>query len=269
MLITATAKPGEPFDDLEEMYGRMMGQWVLEMNHVATVVGGSQSQQRHWGQDGVRFTSIPAARQAEAVAFLNAQAFTTPVFAIKPEILRRIEPAGALDRIKTSQQRVLNQLMSSARIARLSEQEAIDGAAAYKPTTFFADVRKGIWRELEAPQVKVDAFRRNTQRTYLEVLGEKLNGRTPATDDTRGLVRSELRAVDQSARRSLPLAADRATRAHLEDVRDQIARILDPKFAAPAAPPAGGGAGQGGPGLDDEILPASCWPDYAIRILRP
>ena len=264
MLMTATARPGESFDDLEEIYGRMLGQWALEMNHVAAVVGGFESQQRHWGQDGVRFKPIVAGRQAEAVAFLNAHAFGTPAFVIKPEILRRIEPNGALERIKTSQMRVLNQLMNNARIARLVEQEAIDGAAAYKPTTFFADVRKGIWRELDAPQVTVDAYRRNTQRGYLEVMNDKLNGRTAPTDDTRGLVRSELRAVDAAARRAIIKTADRATRAHLEDVRDQIARILDPKFAAPGG---GQGGGQAGPGVDaDELAPDACWPDYAVRL---
>jgi Met-zincin len=245
----------------------MLGQWALEMNHVAAIVGGFESQQRHWGQDGVRFKPILAARQAEAVAFLNARAFDTPAFVIKPEILRRIEPTGALERIKTSQMRVLNQLMNNARLARLVEQEAIDGAAAYKPTTFFADVRKGIWRELEAPQVTVDAYRRNTQRGYLEVMNEKLNARTAPTDDTRGLVRSELRAVDAATRRALVKTTDRATRAHLEDVRDQIARILDPKFAAPGGGQVGGG-GQGGPGVEDELVPESCWPDYAIRVVR-
>ena len=266
MLMTATSAPGENFDDLEELYGRMLGQWALEMNHVSAVVGGFESQQRHWGQDGVRFKAMPAVRQAEAVAFLNAHAFETPAFAIKAEILRRIEPTGALDRIKASQLRVLNQLMNNARIARLVEQEAIDGAGAYKPTTFFSDVRKGIWRELDAPKVKVDAYRRNMQRAYLDVMAEKLNGRTAPTDDTRGLVRSELRAVAASARRALPLATDQSTRAHLEDVRDQIARILDPKFIAPAAPQ-GGSGGPGGPGFDDgSTVPERCWPDYAIRI---
>lgn len=56
---------------------------------------------------------------------------------------------------------------------------------------------------------------------------------------------------------------DRATRVHLEDVRDQIARILDPKFAAPAAAPGGAGQGQGPPGLE-EI--ESCWLDYAVQL---
>ncbi|MBH0201199.1 MAG: hypothetical protein HP496_02575, partial [Nitrospira sp.] len=86
MLLTATSKPGENFADLEELYGRMLGQWVLELNHVSAVVGGFDSQQRHWGQEGVRFTPIAAARQAAAVAFLNGHAFETPAFAIKPDM---------------------------------------------------------------------------------------------------------------------------------------------------------------------------------------
>jgi hypothetical protein len=265
MLLSATAKPGENYADLEELYARLLGQWALEMNHVAAVVGGFESQQRHWGQDGLRFTPMKAARQAEAVQFLNTHAFETPKFFIKPEILRRIEPAGALDRIKASQLRVLNQLTNNARVARLVEQEAIDGAAAYRATSFFTDLRKGIWRELAMTAVTIDPFRRNTQRAYLEVMNEKLNGRTAPTNDTRGVVRSELRAVDAAARRAVVKAADRATRAHLEDVRDQIAKILDPKFVAPAA--AAGAGGPGRPGFDDLDLPAldTCWPDYAIR----
>ncbi len=59
---------------------------------------------------------------------------------------------------------------------------------------------------------------------------------------------------------------DRETRAHLEASRDQIARILDPKFAAPS----GGAIGElrifadsltGQPTQDSE----DCWPDYQIR----
>jgi hypothetical protein len=153
--------------------------------------------------------------------------------------------------------------MNNARLSRLIEQDAIDGATAYKPTAFFGDLRKGIWTELNNPAVKIDAFRRNTQRAYLEVMSEKLNGRTAAADDSRALIRSELRTLDGNAKTALLKTTDRATKAHLEDVRDQIAKILDPKFAAPAAAAAVGGQGRG---LDElEIADESCWPDYAIR----
>ncbi len=260
MLLTATSKPGEPYDDLEELYGRILSQWALEMNHVTAIVGGLNSQQKHSGQEGVRFSLVPKEKQMDAVRFLNDSAFAAPAWVLKPEILRRIEPTGALDRIRASQSRILGSLLSSTRVARMIEQEAIDGAAAYKAVDFFADVRRGIWRELEAG-LKIDPYRRNLQRAYLELLAEKLNGRTPATDDSRAIMRGELRGLSATIGQVLPRVTDRATRLHLEDTRDQIAKTLDPKFApvAPTVTP----AQPFGRGLDDDET--GCWPDYAIR----
>ena len=49
-----------------------------------------------------------------------------------------------------------------------SEQEAIDGAAAYRPGDFMADVRKGIWSEIEGGPVHIDVYRRNLQNSYID-----------------------------------------------------------------------------------------------------
>jgi hypothetical protein len=258
MLLDATTTPGEPYDDLEEVYARLLGQWVREMSHVAAVVGGIDSRQTVAGQEGVRFAPIPRARQQEAARFLNTHAFATPSFLIRPDILRRIEPAGALDRIRASQQAVLTTLLADSRIGRLTEHEALDGAAAYRPADFLADVRRGIWSELSQGSVRVDAYRRNLQRAYLEVMGDKLNGRQPATGDARPLARGELRAVDAAAQAALARVADRTTRLHLQDVRDRIAKILDPRFAPPAPPP--------GPAAQALDAAAGCWVDYAVRV---
>ncbi len=47
---TAPTLTGEPFDDLEELCGRMLGQWATELSHVAAIVGGFNSQQKHVGR---------------------------------------------------------------------------------------------------------------------------------------------------------------------------------------------------------------------------
>jgi uncharacterized protein DUF4953/uncharacterized protein DUF5117/uncharacterized protein DUF5118 len=268
MLLTATSKPGETYDDLDELYGRMLGQWSVELNHVTQIVGGFDSQQKRAGQDGVIFVPVAKQRQADAVRFLNENAFATPAWALKPEILRRIEPVGALDRVKVAQLRILNSLMSPARFNRLVEQEAIDGASAYRPVEFLEDLRRGIWRELEAPSIKIDAYRRNLQRGYLELLSERLNGRSPAVDDQRPFIRGELRLLSQAITKSLLRTTDRETRMHLEDSRDQIAKALDPKFAQPApATPTLFPLGRNGLDDVDQGDPGSlvCWPDYSIR----
>jgi hypothetical protein len=284
LLPATTAKNGETYEDLAELYGRMLGQWTLEVNHVAAIVGGFNTQEKYVGQEGVVFSPVPKPRQMEAVKFLNENAFATPMWAIDAQILRRIEPIGALSRVRNAQNSVLTNLLSSPRFARLVEQEAIDGAAAYTPSEFLADVRKGVWRELDAPQVKIDAYRRNLQRAYLDLVNTKLNGPGPvapanlpqgfpvatftASGDEKPFYRAELKGLNSAIGAALAKAPDRETRAHLEGARDQIAKILDPKFATPSAA-AGGAVRAAGDQLDPFLSPpdqlGTCWPDYVIR----
>jgi hypothetical protein len=277
MLLPATTQPGEPYNDLTELYARLLGQWATELNHVAAIVGGFNSQQKHGGQDGVRFVIVPREKQAAAVRFLNENAFATPSWALKPDILRRIEPSGTLARVNAAQERVLNSLLNNARFNRLVEQEAIDGMASYKPAAFMLDVRKGSWTELDgAGPVRIDVYRRNLQNSYIDLLSTKLNVRPAVTDDYRALIKAELRELSSAIGASMARATDRQTRAHLADARDQIAKALDPKFAAPTAPaPAFNPFGfdeEFNSNFDSSSIESfdwrDCWPDYAIRI-RP
>ncbi len=268
-----TATAGEPYDDLAEIYSRMLGQWMIEMNHVAAIVGGFESQTKYAGQDGRLFQPVTRERELQALNFLGENAFATPRWALDPEVLRRIEPMGAISRVHNAQASVLNNLMSSPRFARLVEQEAIDGSAALAPADFLATVRKTVWKELDGPQVKIDAYRRDLQHSYLDLANNKINGSTPAisanvpaalralfasSPDEKPLYRAELRSLNTAVTAALAKTTDRETRAHLEGARDQIANILDPKFA----PPANAGANALRIlGIDE---PESCWPDYAI-----
>ena len=244
MLLSATStKEGEPYSDLEELHGRLMGQWATELNHVANVVGGLDSQTKHIGQSGVIFNVIPKERQAEAVKFLSENAFKAPKFAIDKEVLRRIEPVGALNRIRTNQLRILNTLLQPVRLQRMIEQEALDGPIAYKPADFLTDLRKGLWSELDAVQVTIDPYRRNIQRAYLELLSGRIHGAQAVNDDQRAYYRGELRALNAGIAAAIPKAANRPTRLHLEDARDEITKILDPKYVPPDTPAAGGARG--------------------------
>ena len=263
MLVPATTtRPGEPFNDLSELYGRLLGQWALEMNHVAAIVGGYNSQQKHIGQNGVRFELMPRTKQEGAVKFLVDHAFKAPQWALNKDILRRIEPVGVLDRIEASQGRVLNSLLSSARVNRLVEQHAIDGAAAYAPLDFLADVRKGVFSELYAGTA-VDPYRRNLQRAYIETLSNRVNGPQAQADDVRAFFRGELRTLEGELQTAARVAsADRATVAHYEDLRVQIAKAFDPAAAAARATTE----------LTDDFDVSAekdlCWIDYVVEPRR-
>src|SRR5918993_619734 len=54
----ATVQPTEDYDELQNLYQRMVNQWRTEMNHVVTIVGGASSQEKYGGQPGPRFVPL-------------------------------------------------------------------------------------------------------------------------------------------------------------------------------------------------------------------
>ena len=110
-----------------------------------------------------------------------------------------------------------------------------------------ADLRKGLWSEISTGNV-IDVFRRRLQRLYLEAMASKINppaavaaaapaggggrggGAAPVTtSDFRPILKSEMRALDADLATAIARTSDRMSKAHLEDARDQIKQMLDPK----------------------------------------
>lgn len=247
MLLAATStRTGDPWDELEEVYNRMVGQWQTEMNHVVRVVGGFDSQQKHIGQQGVRFQVVRRDRQKEAVKYLLDNAFVAPTFMIRPEILRRIQASGVVERIRTAQNSVMSSLLQASRLDRMVEQVALDGPIAYPPLEFLTDLRKGTWIELSTPGQAITIYRRNLQRSYLSNIDNRLNGPTAPSDEVRALLRGELRTLKAEIAAAMPNLTDEVSRRHLADVQDQIDTILDPRAMRERGGAAGAAGGRGG-----------------------
>jgi hypothetical protein len=239
LILRAGIQQGEDFSELGDLYDNVLNQWITEMLHVVTDVGGVSAQEKRGGQEGVRYTPLSRERQQRAVRFLVDSAFETPTWLLVPEITQRIEVEGALRRINGAQAPILSTLLNNRRMERMIEYEAVatDRAAVYSLANMLSDVRNGLWRELGGRRVVVDPFRRELQRSYLAIVAPKINppaGAAPAlspraTSDIRALFRAELRALDRDVAAALPRTSDPVTRAHLDDVRVQIDRILDPQ----------------------------------------
>ena len=136
-------------------------------------------------------------------------------------------------------------------------------------------MRGGVWRELDEAEVGVDAYRRNIQRAYLDLIEGRLGGSSQANGDAGPFLRGELRALDASVVLALDRTSDRATRLHLEDVRHRIARTLDPSAArAPGRTARPAFADDLFEPLHDGFDPWNplvggvewCWPDYAVHV---
>ena len=250
MLVPATTQPYEDVSYTREGYNRIVGQFVTEIRHVATIPGSSTGQEKYGSQPGPRFTPIPRERQKAAVRFVQENLFETPTWLLDPAILRRLEPDGAVARINNAQRGILSTLMSDERMARLVEYEAFPGARdVYTLGEYLGDLRSGIWSELSAGTVKVDAYRRGLQRSYVEAVsaklaanpsttprisssaqtGQSLTAASRGSTDLKSMLRMELRTLDGQLAAAEGKAADTATRAHLAEARWQIKQALDPK----------------------------------------
>ena len=249
MLIPATTEERlDNYDRLSDMYGELIGQWAREMNHVAVVVGGVYQFTKYASQSGRVYQPVPRAKQAEAVRFLNDNVFTTPAFFFDPEILRRIEPTGFVERVRVRQTSVLTLLFQDARLSRLAEQAQTQPAgAAYSIADLFGDVRRGAFSEFASGPVRVDAYRRNLQRAFVDQMERLIstplvtplppgftpfpgfNAPPPRPADARAQARLELVDLQSTLRVALARAADRTTRAHIVDLQARINQILNPR----------------------------------------
>ena len=84
-------------------------------------------------------------------------------------------------------------------------------------------------------------------------------------DDARAFFRGELKTLDTDLRAALARTTERETRLHIEDVRMQIARALDPAVQETAGPALNRPAANSLDDFDVSVDPVSCWVDYAIR----
>ncbi len=240
-LIEWTARPGEDWSDLEELYGEIISQWSRYVGHVVTVAGGVREHPKAGDQDGPVFVAVPAEAQRDAVAFLVREVFEGARWLDDPEILARIEHTGALERVRRLQAGTLQSLLDPLRMQRLLETELRNGEDAYPLTELLDDVREGVWGELDASRPVIDIHRRNLQRAHVERL-EWLLTEEPevpggsffasarmdvSQSDVRPLVRAQLEELRNEARRAAGRAPDRVTRAHLRDVAERIERILE------------------------------------------
>ena len=245
-LVEWTSEEGKNYEDLEELYMQVIGQWNRYMGHVTSNIGGVYENYKTYDQDGSVYEPVPADVQEKAVEFLNEQAFETPEWMLEREVLRRIEGTGSVKRIKDLQENILEDVLDPGRLARLIEAQAID-ESNYGLTNLFSDLNKGIWTELETGQ-PTDTYRRNLQRTFIAQLGSLMTeeqqqvsararsflGFTPVDvelSDIRPVVRAELERLQRELRRAENRSRDTLTRYHYQDLVERIDDILNPKEA--------------------------------------
>ena len=243
-LIEWTAEDGKDYDDLQDLYNQVLGQFNRYMGHVAANIGGVYEYYKTYDQEGAVYTHVDKKHQRACMQFLQEELFTTPTWMLDNEIFNKIEFAGVLDRMRRMQTGTLNRLLSFDRLARISENEALNGSDAYALVVMMTALRKGIWRELYSNKA-IGIYRRNLQRAYIDRLeylmtesqeplvgsARRYSNRTRvlvSQSDIRAVSRAQLINLKNAINTSLTNTTDQNTRYHLQEAVVRIDAILDP-----------------------------------------
>lgn len=242
-LIEWTTKDGETYDDLGTLYGQVVGQFNRYMGHVSNNIGGVYEHYKAAGQDGNVYTYVDKDHQKNALKFIHEQLFTTPDWLIDKTIFSNIEYSGSVERVRRLQERTLNNILSLGKMARLIENETLNGNDAFSLTNMMRNLRHGIWSELRNGS-NIDTYRRNLQRAHIDRLAYLMTAKNQkkanafggyqkstvvntSQSDIRAVVRAELKTLQRSIRAAVANSSG-MKRIHLQDALERIKDILDP-----------------------------------------
>ena len=232
-----TSDKTNDYEDLEELYGEMLGVWSRYVGHVVTHVGGVVEDTKKPSQEGFIYNPVDKSYQKSALQWVQDNAFETPLWLMDQSIVRNINYAGYTDRIRSIQTRHLNNLLDFERLGRLIDHHSLE-PANYSALAMLSDLRSGIWSETKSAS-NVTVFRRNLQRAYIDRLGylmtEDLNPQgtnqyfNVNQSDVRALVRGELNELLKVLKTASNRSLNTETKYHYMDSIERIESILDPK----------------------------------------
>ena len=169
-LIEWTTEDGENYEELQYLYGQVLSQFRRYLGHVSTNVGGVYQYYKTSDQEGAVYTHVEKSHQKNCIKFLNKNLFETPTWMIDKNILDKIQFAGAVDQVRGLQSSYLNRILDFGRLARVIENEALNGSEAYSLDELMSDLKNGIFSELKNNS-NIDIYRRNIQRAFIQRLG--------------------------------------------------------------------------------------------------
>ncbi|WP_283636582.1 zinc-dependent metalloprotease [Aquaticitalea lipolytica] len=232
-----TSDKTNDYEDLNELYGELLGVWSRYVGHVVTHIGGVYEDTKKPNQSGVVYTPASKDDQKAAMAWLHENAFASPTWILDVNTLQSTEYTGYTETFRSLQARHLNNILDFDVLGRLIDGEVVS-VENYSALNMLQDLRKGIWKELNSTK-SVSVFRRNLQRAYIDrmqyLMTEELKPSRFGSyynvnqSDVRALVRGELNTLRNSIKYIKNSVSNTETKYHYEDCIKRIDMILDPK----------------------------------------
>ena len=241
-----TISEKEPNTYLEEfLYLRLIDQWVLELKHVASLIGGFERQYKSGNQLGPVYEPIEAEDQRKATIFILNEVKGAPIFLYNRELTSRFEAEGSLRNISSAQNDVLEELLSVEKIQNMEEVNLVNVSTEVKKfdlEELLYHIHDVIW----SPMCSEDGFDKvyiqELQWSYLFMLKNLIKSKkNPLTKPSRidpdtdqsisahslAVITTELERIYHETIMLFQDENKNNNRGHFENVLDFIKGILD------------------------------------------
>ncbi len=239
-LIPATTRLGEDYADLISTYNTLLWQRYDYLSSVVKLIGGVRETRYQGGRGGDTFVRTSAAEQREAIRYLLDEGLKTPKWLVKPDFLNRVAVFNVSQPMVTTQGLLLEDILFPPRFRMLEDAETLKPGSGMTATQYLSTVQKSVFSELGTAHPKIDIYRRQLQRTYIDQL-KAFSGEvqrfesfgqlfafvlTSLSIDLRPASLQALKDLQRDARHAMPLSGDSPTRLHLAQIDRDIEKIL-------------------------------------------
>ena len=124
-----TTEPKENYNELDELYGELIGVYRRYVYHVLNLVGGIYDTPHNENQKGVvRYVNVDVDKQMEALNFMEKNLWNTQNWLMDKSLISQIRAEGVLGLLQGLQLSAFNRLLSVSKLNRmLSAGESLEG----------------------------------------------------------------------------------------------------------------------------------------------
>ena len=124
-----TTGPGENYNELDELYGELIGVYRRYIYHVLNLVGGIYDTPHNENQKGVvRYVNVDVDKQMEALNFMEKNLWNTQNWLMDKSLISQIRAEGVLGLLQGLQLSAFNRILSVSKLNRmLSAGESLEG----------------------------------------------------------------------------------------------------------------------------------------------
>ena len=172
-----TIEPKENYNELNELYGELIGVYRRYVYHVLNLVGGIYDTPHNENQKGVvRYVNVDIDKQLQALKFMEKNLWNTQNWLMDKSLISQIKAEGVLGSLQGLQLSAFNRILSVSKLNRmLSARESLEGDPL-SVEELIENLFKTIVKNPENPDLSEQRLQINFVERIDELMGEeKLN----------------------------------------------------------------------------------------------